>query len=169
MSHGDDPELNPYAAPVSQITKERGIEVSQYIDYAGFWRRFCAYFIDQLILGMLGLMILILTGVVMGLTGNTEDPAPFIFLAYLLVFILVMVYFPGMESSSYQATFGKMAMGVRVTDLYGQRISFGRSAGRFLGKLISGILLIGYLMAAFSEKKQALHDIMAGTLVLRTR
>jgi uncharacterized RDD family membrane protein YckC len=72
-----------------------------------------------------------------------------------------------MESSPLQATIGKLAVGLRVTDLQGQRISFGRATGRFFAKWLSGaILLIGYLMAGFTEKKQALHDRIAGCLVL---
>jgi uncharacterized RDD family membrane protein YckC len=74
-----------------------------------------------------------------------------------------------MESSVRQATFGKSVMSLRVTDDGGQRISFGRATGRFFAKIVSGMvpLLIGYIMAAFTEKKQALHDLIAGTLVLR--
>jgi uncharacterized RDD family membrane protein YckC len=83
---------------------------------------------------------------------------------------LQWLYEAFMTSSSKQATLGKMAMGVVVTDLAGNRISFGRATGRFFGKLLSGIILmIGYLMQPFTEKKQALHDILAGTLVVKQR
>jgi uncharacterized RDD family membrane protein YckC len=72
-----------------------------------------------------------------------------------------------MESSERQATFGKIALGIKVTDLNGDRISFAKASGRHFAKIISAIiLLIGYIMAAFDSKKQALHDKMAGTLVL---
>ena len=75
-----------------------------------------------------------------------------------------------MESSSRQATVGKMALGLKVTDLEGRRISFARASGRHFAKYISGmILLIGYIMAGFTERKQALHDMIAGTLVQRTQ
>jgi uncharacterized RDD family membrane protein YckC len=61
-----------------------------------------------------------------------------------------------------------MALGIRVTDLDGGRISFGRATGRYFGKILSGLILgIGFLMAAFTERKQALHDLLAGTLVVR--
>ena len=77
------------------------------------------------------------------------------------------LYFALMESSSKQATLGKMALGIIVTDLNGNRLSFGRATGRYFGKIISGaILMIGYIMAGFTEKKQALHDIIAGCLVV---
>jgi uncharacterized RDD family membrane protein YckC len=74
-----------------------------------------------------------------------------------------------MESSSYQGTLGKMALGLTVTDLEGRQISFGRATGRYFSKIITGFipLGIGYAMAGFTEKKQALHDIIAGCLVLR--
>ncbi len=71
-----------------------------------------------------------------------------------------------MESSTRQATLGKMIFGMRVTDLAGNRISFERATGRYFAKWVSTItLFIGYIMAGFSERKQALHDLLAGTLV----
>ncbi len=74
-----------------------------------------------------------------------------------------------MESSSYQATLGKMIFGMKVTDLYGNRISFGRATGRHFAKWLSGMILcIGYIMVGFTERKQGLHDMLAGTLVRRT-
>ena len=79
------------------------------------------------------------------------------------------IYEAVMESSSKQATLGKMALGLKVTDLEGRRISFARATGRHFAKLLSGmILLVGYIMAGFTERKQALHDMIAGTLVQRT-
>jgi uncharacterized RDD family membrane protein YckC len=85
----------------------------------------------------------------------------------LLIFAGSWLYHTWMESSRYQATLGKMALGIIVTDLYGNRISFARANGRFFGKWISGMVMnVGYLMAAFTEKKQALHDILAGCLVV---
>ena len=86
----------------------------------------------------------------------------------ILMFGAGWLYFALMESSSKQATLGKMMIGVIVTDTDGNRISFGRASGRFFGKIVSWItLLIGYRMAAFTKRKQALHDIMAGCLVIR--
>jgi uncharacterized RDD family membrane protein YckC len=74
-----------------------------------------------------------------------------------------------MESSQYQGTLGKMALGLIVTDLQGRPLSFARASGRFFGKIITGMIPfgIGYIMAGFTEKKQALHDMIAGCLVLR--
>jgi uncharacterized RDD family membrane protein YckC len=72
-----------------------------------------------------------------------------------------------LESSRLQATLGKIAFGIIVADLSGKRISFLRATGRFFGKVLSGqVLLIGYIMAAFMQRRQALHDLLAGTVVV---
>jgi len=82
--------------------------------------------------------------------------------------IVVWLYAALMESSARQATVGKMMIGVVVTDTDGNRLSFGRASARYFAKFVSGItLMIGFIMAAFTKRKQALHDIMAGTLVIR--
>ena len=72
-----------------------------------------------------------------------------------------------MESSAKQATLGKLALAIKVTDLNGNRISFGRASGRYFAKIISGLIFcIGYIIAGFTEKKQALHDMIANCLVV---
>jgi len=82
--------------------------------------------------------------------------------------VIGWIYSAGLESSVKQATLGKMALGMRVTDLAGRRISFGRATGRHFAKILSVLILgIGFLMVAFSEKKQGLHDKVAETLVMR--
>jgi uncharacterized RDD family membrane protein YckC len=87
-----------------------------------------------------------------------------------IVLVGAWLYFALMESSPRGATVGKMALGLRVVDVQGQRISFMRATGRFFAKFISGlILMIGYLMVAFTDRKRGLHDIMAGTLVVKVR
>ena len=137
------------------------------VSYAGFSQRFCAAFLDGIIL-MLGLIPAgFLLGLVLhGLGVNDLDQTEG--LANLLSVVLGWLYSAGLESSGFQATIGKMALGIKVTNLQGGRISFVQATGRHFGKIISGfILLIGFIMAAFTEKKQALHDIMAGTLVVR--
>ena len=87
----------------------------------------------------------------------------------VVVLVLSWLYFAGMESSEHQGTLGKMALGLVVTDMNGLRISFARASGRFFAKIITGLvpLYIGYIMAGFTEKKQALHDMIASCLVLR--
>ena len=79
------------------------------------------------------------------------------------------LYYAYCESSSWQGTLGKKALGLFVTDMEGRRVTFGRASGRFFAKIVSGLIpfAIGYIMAGFTAKKQALHDIIASCLVLR--
>ena len=86
----------------------------------------------------------------------------------LMIFVLQVLYFSFMESSKYQGTVGKMALGLIVTDANGAKLDFTKALIRNLGKIISSmILFIGYIMAGFTEKKQALHDMIASTLVVK--
>jgi len=159
-------------------------QISGSLPYGGFWARFVASFIDGLILGIpfwvvVMILIFMFGGVGMMMRRNAGDPraaaaflAPMFGLFFLgmLAFVVVeWLYFAGMESSARQATFGKSVMSLRVTNYEGQRISFGHATGRFFAKIISGLIpfAIGYIMAGFTEKKQALHDLIAGTLVLK--
>jgi len=87
----------------------------------------------------------------------------------LITVVIDWLYFAVQESGAKQATPGKNMMGLRVTDLDGQRISFGRASGRYFGKLLSALILyVGFMMAGFTERKQALHDMLAGCLVVKT-
>ena len=86
----------------------------------------------------------------------------------IIGFIVAWLYYAFMESSSMQATLGKKALGLRVVDMDGSPISFWRASGRFWAKIPSGLLCaVGFIMAAFTDKKQALHDMMASCLVVR--
>jgi uncharacterized RDD family membrane protein YckC len=88
-------------------------------------------------------------------------------LIMLISILLSWAYFALMESSAWQGTLGKKMMGIQVTDLYGARISLGRATIRLAIKsLLSSWLFIGYIIAFFTQKKQSLHDLVAGTLVL---
>jgi len=142
--------------------------------YAGFWRRFVAMIIDSLVFSPIIIFFIVSSGIfgailapgdIKGLGGAMLAMSIFGFAVVLLVGS--WLYHTWMESSRYQATLGKMALGIIVTDMNGQRISFGRANGRFFGKWVSGMVMnVGYLMAAFTEKKQALHDMLAGCLVI---
>ncbi len=137
--------------------------------YAGFWRRFAAYLIDSMVIAfaLTNFASLLSRQLVVSIT-NAQTLNTYLATAIVVMsLLLTWAYYSGMESSPLQATIGKLVVGIYVTDLQGQRISFGRATGRWFGKIISGaILLIGYLMAGFTEKKQALHDMMARCLVL---
>jgi uncharacterized RDD family membrane protein YckC len=144
------------------------------VAYAGFWLRLVAYVIDSLVLGIfVGFAILM---PLMQRAGVSADNPWVLFTGQskqiaainMLVTMAAWVYWALMESSPWQATLGKKALGLVVTDLEGRRISFARASGRYFGKIISTIILgIGYFMAGFTEKKQTLHDILAGCLVKR--
>jgi len=144
--------------------------------YAGFWRRVIAYFIDAIVLSIVLGIVFGILGAIAGaaLSGGDSDNAGGVIASlgavlYVVLIIAVWLYFALMESSAKQATLGKMALSIKVTDLDGHRIGFGKATGRFFGKIISGMILyIGYMMAGWTAKKQALHDMMAGTLVIRS-
>jgi uncharacterized RDD family membrane protein YckC len=153
--------------------------------YAGFWLRFLAYIIDNIVLGVIFGVVALLAIAAIGVDyframiqglqdGNGEFPVALvsaILIAALLSAVVSWIYHAWMESSQYQGTLGKMALGLIVTDLNDQPVTFGRATGRFFAKIITGLipLGIGYIMAGFTEKKQALHDMIASCLVLRKR
>ena len=105
--------------------------------------------------------------VVFSLVMKIDDPARLEFMTDTLGLIIGWLYFAVMESSTSQGTVGKMALGIKVTDTEGNKISFLRATGRHFGKIISSIILgIGYIMIAFTQKKQGLHDMLAECLVV---
>ncbi|MBL8300838.1 MAG: RDD family protein [Rhodanobacteraceae bacterium] len=152
-----DPYASPYAAPDAPLVRGGGelIESGMPLPagdaiHAGFWRRFAAYTLDNL--------ILLIPAIVLNIIP---------LLGVLLFYVGRWLYFALMESSPSQATLGKQAFGLKVTDDHGQPITFARATGRFFGGAVSNIILyIGYMMAGFTERKQALHDLMANTCVV---
>jgi uncharacterized RDD family membrane protein YckC/Tfp pilus assembly major pilin PilA len=142
--------------------------------HAGFWQRFAAYLIDSLILIPAFFVLeflLVIPLAVSGASNHGHAAAPalgWMVVVWVLIIVLPWLYFALCESSRLQATPGKLALGLRVTDLYGRRIGFGKATGRYFGKLISGLILnIGYMMAGWTARKQALHDLMADCCVVR--
>ena len=157
---------------------------NQPMTYAGFWKRFAALLIDGILVsmveGILFLPVLGMFGISLFSAVNSESPSQIVgsVLALIaasvgwvcLTAVVSWLYYALMESSERGATVGKLALGIRVVDSNGNRISFGRASGRYFAKIISGaILMVGYLMAAFTDRKQALHDIIAGCLVINSR
>lgn len=136
-------------------------------DYAGFWRRLGAFIIDVILLDAIyfGLVLLLLF-VFSAASLGAYDFAFLIFTCVVAPF-LYWLYYALMESSSKQATLGKQALGIIVTDENGNKISFGRATGRLFARIVSIMIFsVGFIMIAFTQKKQGLHDIMAGTLVV---
>ena len=159
------------------------MEQTTSYSYAGFWKRFAAMLIDNILLSIVYFLIFTpLLGLV-GLGAASQEYeseaaagllaalfGTYLVTAIVLIMLAGWLYFALMESSSRGATLGKLALGIRVTDLNGSRISFGRATGRYFGKIVSGMILhIGFLMAGFTQQKQALHDIIAGCLVINSR
>ena len=162
----------PVAAPQTYATY--GTPAPQR-RYGGFWIRFVAFIIDAIAVGIVVWPISAMIALAIGMAGGVVSmPTIGVHLVRGIVGFSFSacanwIYEAGMESSSKQATLGKMALGLKVTDLEGRRISFVRATGRHFAKILSGmILLIGYIMAGFTERKQALHDMIAGSLVQRT-
>jgi len=144
------------------------------VGYGGFWIRVVALIIDGIIVRVVVAPVGMIFGG-LGLAGGMMSGIPHIGFRLLgrgVTFILLIfgswLYEAFMESSSYQATLGKMIFGMKVTDLNGNRISFERATGRHFAKWLSAMILgIGYIMVGFTERKQGLHDLLAGTLVRR--
>ncbi len=141
--------------------------------YAGFWKRFAAHLIDDVVLSLIGTLLLVVVagvvGVPLGLSGVDDDYTAALIMMYfgMAGFVLGWLYYTVLESSVRQATLGKMAMGIVVTDMAGNRISFARANARFWSKILSSMFFyIGYMMAGFTERKQGLHDLIAATLVI---
>jgi uncharacterized RDD family membrane protein YckC len=166
----------PSYAPPAQTSWQAPI--ARPVAYAGFWLRFVAWFIDRIVLQFAGSIITLPFAASVGirefLRTHPTSPEDFIPLFenmrkfFLIILALEWLYYALLESSAWQATLGKKALGLEVTDLAGVRITFGRATGRYFARYISFFTIgIGYIMAGFTQKKQALHDMIAGTLVIR--
>ena len=170
------PAAPPAAAPSVYVASP---VVAPTTAYAGFWLRFVAFLIDAVVLAFVGTIVTLPFGAAVGfhalLRGggfrSPEDLVPILGLLLKLALIRLVLnwlYYALLESSEWRATLGKKALGLEVTDLQGKRIDFGRASGRFFGKILSALILwIGFIMAGITEKKQALHDMLAGCLVMR--
>lgn len=174
----------PASTSYSETPPSRtGAAYAPQLFYAGFWLRFVAYLVDAVILGIVYVILIVVvifaSGVAATLRNLPENPTPDMFLrgAFVLAIlalvaittVITWLYYAWMESSPSQGTLGKMAMGLIVTDMQYRPVSFARASGRFFAKFITGLipLCIGYIMAGFTAKKQALHDMIASCLVLR--
>lgn len=135
--------------------------------YAGFWKRFAAFIIDRIILLVGGGIVGGVFGFVYGLSNPDPDLQLVQLYASIIGSVINFFYFTLFESSPFQATPGKLALGIIVTDLDGNRISYLRAVGRYFAKILSLLtFFIGYIMAGLTERKQALHDLIAGCLVV---
>jgi len=160
----------------AQASEEQDGGIS--LRYGGFWRRVAAALIDLVIVNavmvLLSFVLPIYETVGMGDISVPESimgvGAEFEYtsLGTIIFLIGTWLYVAFTESGAKQATLGKMVMSMRVTDIDGDRINFAQATGRFFAKFLSGLLLmIGFIMVAFTARKQGLHDFLARTLVIR--
>jgi uncharacterized RDD family membrane protein YckC len=156
--------------------KEATQAVPRNVAYAGFWLRAVAQVIDWFVLLIPTFAMVSLAMTFLGVevpspeeTASGALPPARVFIPMEVAFVVLQwLYYAFMESSHWQGTLGKRALGIGVSDLQGRRISFGRASGRFFGKIVSNLtFLVGYVLAAFTERRQALHDILAGCLVVK--
>lgn len=139
---------------------------SAQVAYGGFWIRLVAYVIDAILISIAYGVI----GAAMGINIFNPDIENIDPTTNLISLVIGWLYFSLMESSERGATIGKMAMGLRVVTSDYKRLSFLNATGRYFAKIISAIILcIGFIMIAFTDKKRGLHDMIAGTLVIKTR
>ena len=166
-------------APPSAVVEDvgDGFRSGDEVVYAGFWRRTAALFIDSMLVGVAYYAIVIVGMLVIGIGGmggleNIDSLGGgaiggFLAVIYLAYPLVSGLYYIGMESSGTQATLGKMAVGIKVTDADGRRLGRGQALGRWVSHLLCYVTLyIGYLMAAFTDRKRGLHDMVASTLVV---
>ena len=143
-------------------TSAQRLVPSTSVRYAGFWSRVGALLVDALVVWVVAFGA---GGIAAGAGRAKYD---MVVVVYVLAIVGTWLYYAASESSEHQATLGKRAFGLIVTDVDGQRISFARATGRFLGRSLSGLMLgLGYFFALFTERKQTLHDLLASTVVVQ--
>ncbi|MEO5830912.1 MAG: RDD family protein [Rhodanobacter sp.] len=176
---------NPYSAPASPLLPQT--TAASLEDYAGFWKRVAAYILDAIVLYIPQVLIenafggtaakAALQQAILDGAGNPEAMMAanahyygVMWPAILLMLVMAFLYFAICESSAWQGTVGKLALGIRVTGLDGKRITFAKALGRYFAKILSAIILgIGFLMVGWTQRKQGLHDMICSTLVLNGR
>ena len=128
--------------------------------YAGFWIRLLAYILDAIVLGAITFPLIRVLST-MGIGDSSSN---------ILSIAISWMYFAVFESSEWMASPGKKVLGLIVTDEQGKKISIGRATRRYFAKIVSGLILgIGFIMVAFTARKQGLHDKIFHTLVMRTK
>jgi uncharacterized RDD family membrane protein YckC len=178
QSLGEETEV--LATPPA-IAADIAVEVQsdEPMRYAGFWIRAGAKIIDSLILGAIQMAVFVVFAMIAGVsgalaegaaTGGAEAMSPLLVIATLMLWLFMIVLsiaYPTYFHGKYGATWGKMALGIKVVSPDGGNISYMRSFGRAFAEVLSGMILyIGYIIAAFDGEKKSLHDIMCETRVI---
>ncbi len=174
-----EPGLRSDAGSLRTPTSVGGASQVQILGYGGFWRRVLAKIIDGFITGMLSWIILIplmimMLGGMENLTSGSEPTPEQLqsLIGFQLVGFVVQIVIPIIYGlffiSKYDATPGKLALGMRIYRADSSRLTKGRIIGRYFAELLSSLTLgIGYLIAAFDSEKRTLHDHIADTRVVR--
>ncbi|WP_367380470.1 RDD family protein [Stenotrophomonas cyclobalanopsidis] len=164
---------SPYSAPGAAGGDYAQAVQGGEVVYAGFWKRFAAYLIDYFILlipsWIIGMILGVGIGVGMGAAGGGDTATGLVaqLVSGLAGLFISLAYYGWFHASAGGATPGKMAIGIKVVRGNGERLTLGRSIGRYFATILSSIILcIGYLMAAFTDRKQALHDMVCDTVVV---
>jgi uncharacterized RDD family membrane protein YckC len=172
---------NQAAAPARAYAAAPPVAYAPPSIYGGFWIRLLAHLIDHVILGAVAAPLFFITVLpsiirIARQADQDQEPSPemivaivssaFVFIA--LAFVGQWLYEALLTSSSWQATIGKKVLRLKVVDEAGNRIGFGRATGRFFAKILSSMFFcIGFIMIAFTERKTGLHDMLAGTRVMK--
>lgn len=165
---------NAYAPPRASLRDAADEPVDGEVVPAGFLRRWVALFIDQMVVGMVYYAVFFTlligfgaAGAGLGGEGFERAMLGVTLVAYPIYFLIAGAYYVGFESSASQATPGKLLLSIKVTDAQGGRLSLGHALGRWAAAALSYLtLFIGFLMAAFTEQKKALHDYVSATQVV---
>lgn len=163
---------SPYAAPQAAVGGAADVIYGGDVVYAGFWKRYAAYFIDGIIVGIAGAIVGGIAGAVLGgaLAMGRSGAGALVgiqVVTQLIGLAIGVAYYAGFHSSSSQATPGKQLIGIKVVRTDGSPISFARGTGRYFATFLSSLILcIGWIMAGFTERKQGLHDMICDTLVV---
>ncbi|WP_396616411.1 RDD family protein [Lysobacter soli] len=168
---------SPYAPPRAELSEAGDYRAAAgEVVYAGFWKRLAALMIDSLVVAVAYYVLLIVAviafsiGLSDALSGSPGSAGAAQLIGVVALFaypIVSALYYVSLESSATQATLGKMAVGIKVTDDAGRRMSRGRALSRWASHLLCYLsIYIGYFMAGFTDRKRGLHDMVAGTLVV---
>ncbi len=158
---------SPYTAPGATDSYGSAVVTGGEVVYAGFWKRYAAYFLDSVVVAIINVPVSLVFNLIGAASGNETLAVVLSMVAMLGGFVIGIGYYAGFHASKGGATLGKMAVGIKVVRSDGERITFLRGVGRYFGFILSSLtLMIGFIMAAFTERKQALHDMLCDTLVV---
>lgn len=169
---------SPYAPPSATLTSNEAFNGGGEVVYAGFWKRVAAYLVDVFVIGIATQVVqLVVMGLFFGISASSmSNPETmfasstgilFVLALYLTPLVMQAAYFAAFHASSKQATLGKMAVGIKMVGQSGRRISLAHAISRYFASWLSWLIMgIGCAMAAFTTRKQTLHDMLCHTLVV---